>query len=314
MRETSTWISLLLAAATSVLPVCALGQLKSFPNFVVPDVRDVTITTRRTIDLPNSTVETETLFLKRAWQRREQLLQFPPTVAASAAQPPVWITRCDERRTLALNPATRTFASSPIEDVVENARGGRRAATHGPPVAATGANVTMTIDAVDTRERRQVGPFLARHVITTTTTEADPGANARAGNSVQDGWYIDLPPAECWDWGADPTLFAFFVRAGSQPDRVHVARRGTARRGFPIEETLRSDDGSPASRVTLIEISEKRLDETLFTVPAGYRSALPRLHGGFDITKPDTLVNRLRIYWEEIQSWVPRFLLPVSIR
>src|SRR6059058_4643516 len=151
LRETSTWISLLLVAASSALPVCALGQSKSFPNFVVPDVRDVTIRTRRTIDLPNSTVETETLFLKRAWQRREQLLQFLLTVAASAAQTPVWITRCDERRTLALNPGTRTFAYSTIEDVAEHARRRGPAATGGPPVAPTGANVTMTIDAVDTR-------------------------------------------------------------------------------------------------------------------------------------------------------------------
>ncbi|PYR29662.1 MAG: hypothetical protein DMF90_29370 [Acidobacteria bacterium] len=162
----------------------------------------------------------------------------------------------------------------------------------GPPVAATGANVTMTIDAVDTQERRQVGPFLARHVITTTTTEAEPGANARTGTSLRDGWYIDLPPADCWDWGADgPILSNFVVRAGSRPDRVHVARRGTARRGFPIEETSRSEDGSPASRITLIEISDKPLDDALFTVPAGYRPALPRLHGGFDMTKPDTLVT-----------------------
>ena len=45
------------------------------------------------------------------------------------------------------------------------------------------------------------------------------------------------------------------------------------------------------------------LDETLFTVPPGYRPALPRLHGGFDITKPDTLVNRLVSYWEEATAW-----------
>jgi hypothetical protein len=315
IRRTSTWISLLLAAASSALPVCALGQSKSFPKFVVADVRDVTIKTRRTFDVPSSTIETDVLFLKRAWQRGEQSLRFPVAIAAGEAHTRGWITRCDERRTLELDPASRTFASSTIEDIAEHARRRGPAVSDGPPVAATGANVTMTIDAVDTQERRQVGPFLARHVITTTTTEAEPGANARTGTSLRDGWYIDLPPADCWDWGADgPILSALVVRAGSRPDRVHVARRGTARRGFPIEETSRSEDGSPASRITLIEISDKPLDDALFTVPAGYRPALPRLHGGFDMTKPDTLVNRLASYWEEVQSWLPRFSSPASQR
>jgi hypothetical protein len=293
--------------------VCALGQSKSFPKFVVADVRDVTIKTRRTLDVPSSTIETDVLLLKRAWQRGEQNLRFPAAIAASEAHTRVWITRCDERRTLALDAASRTFAASTIEDVAEHARRRGPAVSDGPPRAAPGANVTMTIDAVDTQERRQVGPFLARHVITTTTTEAEPGANARAGTSVRDGWYIDLPPADCWDWGADsPVLSGFVMRAGSRPDRVHVARRGTARRGFPIEETSRSDDGSPAGRVTLIEISDRRLDDALFAVPAGYRPALPRLHGGFDMTKPDTLVNRLTSYWDEVQSWLSRFSPPAS--
>ncbi|PYR29663.1 MAG: hypothetical protein DMF90_29375 [Acidobacteria bacterium] len=82
IRRTSTWISLLLAAASSALPVCALGQSNSFPKFVVADVRDVTIKTRRTFDVPSSTIETDVLFLKRGRQRGEQSLRFP--VASSS--------------------------------------------------------------------------------------------------------------------------------------------------------------------------------------------------------------------------------------
>jgi hypothetical protein len=304
MRQASTWTLLLLVLAAAVPAVCLSGQTTAFPTFVVPDVPDVTIKTRRTIDHPNSTVETEILFLKRAWQRRERILQFPPTVNTRVAPPYITITRCDERRSLRLNPEARTFASSAIEDMTEHVRR-LRAASGRSPIFAPGANVKIAIDSVDTGERRQVGHFLARHVITTTTTEAEPGANAHAGKSIQDGWYIDLPPANCWDWGDhQPILWGSVVRAGSPPDRVQLEHRRTAQGGFPIEETSRThDDRHPTTRVTLIEFSEVPLDNSLFTVPSGYRAALPRLHGGFDMTKPDTLTNRLESYWEEVTSW-----------
>ena len=55
--------------------------------------------------------------------------------------------------------------------------------------------------------------------------------------------------------------------------------------------------------VTLIEFSEAPLDNSLFTVPAGYRPGLPLLHGRVDMSKPDTLINRLESFWEEMTSW-----------
>src|SRR5262249_1758013 len=319
MRALSLWPWLLLAA---VVPSERLTSQSGFPKFVVPDVADVTIKTRRTVDLPNSTVEIGIVYLKRAWQRRERLLQFPSTLQPRSASY-ISITRCDDRRMLELNPEARTFPSSPIEDLTRREGGlSRRSAqreggsaereggSRESRVAATGASVTITIDAIDTGERRQVGRFLARHVITTTTTEAGPGANAEAGETIQDGWYIDLPPAGCWDWGErQPTLLASAVRVGSLPDRVRVERRGRARLGFPIEEISRARGGGhqPTTRVALIEVSDAVLDEALFTVPAGYQPAMPRLHGGFDLTRPDTFRNRLAGYWEELTSWARWF-------
>jgi hypothetical protein len=316
-----TWLPL----AAVVPSIWLSGQTPGFRKFVVPDVPDLTIKTRRTIDLPNSTVETDIVFLKHAWQRRERILQFPATVPATSAPSYITITRCDERRTLELNPEARTFASLPIEDLKDHAQR-LRAITSGAstaasprttppmsrqPVATSGANVTITIDAVDTGERRRVGRVVARHVITTTTTEAEPGANAQAGESIQDGWYIDLPPANCWDWGEQqPMLMGSFVRVGSLPDRVRIERRGRARVGFPIEEISRTHgDGQhhPTTRVALIEVSEAALDDALFTVPPGYRAALPRLRGGFDLTRPDTFTNRLADYWEEATAWARVF-------
>jgi hypothetical protein len=58
---------------------------------------------------------------------------------------------------------------------------------------------------------------------------------------------------------------------------VHIERLGTARRGYPIEETSRSQDegGTSTSQLVLVEFSDAPLDAALFTVTAGYRPALP---------------------------------------
>ena len=49
------------------------------------------------------------------------------------------------------------------------------------------------------------------------------------------------------------------------------------------------------------------LDAALFDVPAGYRPALPRWSGDFDITRPDTLANRFCLLWESASDLVHRF-------
>ena len=44
------------------------------------------------------------------------------------------------------------------------------------------------------------------------------------------------------------------------------------------------------------------LDPALFDIPRDYRPALPLFHGSFDLTKPDTVLNRVQVYWNEIAS------------
>jgi hypothetical protein len=42
------------------------------------------------------------------------------------------------------------------------------------------------------------------------------------------------------------------------------------------------------------------LDWSLFDVPRDYRPALPLVRGGYDMAKPDTVTNRLQVYWNEL--------------
>jgi hypothetical protein len=279
-----------------------------YPKFVVPNVPDLTIRTRETTDLPQSTVQNNTLYFKGAWQRRELYLQFPSALPAQRTVRHSTITRCDERRTLELNHEARLYGWSPLNFIGDvywvRSRWGER-----PDPPAAGPEVKITIDTVDTGERRQVGSYSARHIITTTTADPSAGANTRPSESVEDGWYIDLPPAGCWDAG-DGHFLLTGSGPGGAPDRMNVEFRGAGRRGFAIEETTRrrgEHEPPITTRVKLIEFSEAVLDKSLFDVPAGYRPALPRLNGRVDMTKPDTVANRLAAYWDDVTTVVRGF-------
>lgn len=290
------------------LPAGADGD---YPTFVVPNVPDLTIKTRETIDLPQSTVQTNTLSFKGAWQRRELSLQFPSALRAQRTVGHATITRCDERRTLELNHEARLYGWSPLNSVGRDVYRVRSRWRERPEPPAAGPEVKITIKTVDTGERRLVGSYSARHLITTITTDPSPGAHTRPSESVADGWHIDLPAAGCRDAG-DGHFFSIgsVVRAGGAPERMNVDFRGAGRRGFPIEETTRrrgEHEPPITTRVTLIEFSEAVLDESLFDVPAGYRPALPRLIGRFDMTKPDTVANRLAAYWQDVTTWTRDF-------
>ena len=288
------------------------GAEGDYPKFVVPNVPDLTIKTRETFHLPQSTVQTNTLYFKGAWQRRELSLQFPSPLPAERTVRHATITRCDERRTLELNHEARLYGWSPIRVTGRDVYRVRSWWRARPEPPAGGADVKIIIDTVDTGERRQVGSYSARHVITTITTDPSPGANTRPSESVEDGWHIDLPPAGCRDAGDRHSLLtASFVRPGGAPDRMNVEFRGAGRRGFPIEETTRrrGEHEPPITiSVKLIEFSEAVLDKSLFDVPAGYRPALPRLGGHFDMTRPDTVVNRLAASWQDVTTWARDFL------
>jgi hypothetical protein len=172
----------------------------------------------------------------------------------------------------------------------------------------TGADVTVTIDTVDTGERRNMGSHELHHVKTTTKVEPSPGAVMQPSITEVDGWYIDLPGLGC-DESRSGVTVGYLVATSGKRDRVQIKRRGTASRGYAIEETtLRTEAGETTiSKVELIEFSEAALDASLFELPAGYSPALPTLRGGFDMSRPDTLGNRLQSYWAELTASAQRW-------
>jgi hypothetical protein len=292
----------------ALLPLL-IAQSAAPPRVVVPDAPDLMIKTRRTAEHQGADVTTEIIYLKGARQRREQTIEGPHASAAGQRYGWIEIALCDERRMLVLNPAVKTYAYRPIQDPAALIASLRSAGGVTPPpvVMTLGPPVTITVDAVDTGERRRYDKYVARRVVTTRTVEPKPGANLRASVQRTDGWYIDAPPAGCIDWESSVTSHLSLSK--TPPDRVQFKQRGNARRGYPIAETNRMStstyDGQQeiVRTIELVEISEAPLDDALFTPPADYRAALTRPDGSYDLSKPDTMMNRLESYREVAASW-----------
>jgi hypothetical protein len=284
--------ALLLPIALVVTPVI-LAQTLSGPAFVVPTFADLTIKKRHSFGSASSRGTTEVLYLKGARERREVLPEQPEHTGPGHAT----ITQCDQQRSVQLNPEAKLYSVSVLNDWSQQFERRR------PLPEEQGADVTTTFDAVDTGERRRVGRYMARRVRTTVTVEPSPGANTPASTKETDGWYIDLPGLGCSD--AETTAYLIVsevVGPGGLRDRHHYKTKGVARRGYAIEETNRftQTGGTNFDRVELIELSEHPLDMSLFDIPRDYRRALPLVRGGYDMTKPDTLSNRLQAYWDEL--------------
>ena len=283
MRPSPLHLSALLIALFSV----------TFASPVVSNFSDLKIKTRRS---DQSSIAVETLYLQGARQRREYLQDKSAKVSF------VNISRCDERKRIDLNDEARLYAELPIIDWSER----RKLTRTIPPTQeheVTGADITITADSVDTGERRQQGAYTVRHAKTKITVESGPGAATPSSVEERDGWYIDLPGLGC----QNSTYGIGFatVRPGNHLDRFHFKQLGKAPGGFPIEETVtRTEAGKSAiSKLELLEFSEAPLDSALFQVPKGYSPALSTPHGGYDMTRPETLGNRVQVYWAELKDW-----------
>src|SRR5437660_10090955 len=272
----------LVTLCSSTFSVLILATSVGLPKFIVPNLPDLAIKTRRTSGDWLSQLDTRDL--KGARQRTETVVEKP--AGADAINWAV-IRQCDEKRVFNINERDKIYASSEIEDWSERLKKARPVILRRTP----GAEVMMTIDSIDTGERRQFEHYTARHVRVKIQVEPSPGASTPASVEETDGWYIDLPGFGCREASSG---FGFGVLgSGNRRDRFQIKWLGKAPRGYPIEETaLRTEAGKETiSKVELLEVSEAPLNPSLFDLPARYRLALQTGNGGADLTKPDTISN-----------------------
>jgi hypothetical protein len=286
----------------NIFSVLILAASVALPNLVVPSFPDLAIKTRHTSGdqkSPRQLSEVHALYLKGSRQRTETTTEKPlrGDEINSAA---IW--QCDEKRSFFLNQRDKIYNSSVIEDRSEQLKNAR-------PVTVpqmSGAEVTVTIDSVDTGERRQFGHYTARRVRIKTTFEPGPGASMLASVEETDGWYIDPPGFRCEEQPYRGFAFVLGSISGSPRDRLQVKWLGKAPRGYPIEETSvkTSSTDTTLSKIELMEISEAPLSPSLFELPPGYRQALQTAYGGADLTKSDTIINRADYYWTMLRLWL----------
>jgi len=135
----------------------------------------------------------------------------------------------------------------------------------------------MTVNTVDTGERKEIMGFTARHLKRTTIMESSPNACQQAKMKIEtDGWYINLeyglncPNSRGSDWASTTS-------SGGCRDRYVYKTTGTAHAGYPLQETttMYGADGSVTMTMTkeVIEISRQPLEAALFDIPAGYTQA-----------------------------------------
>lgn len=298
--KSARWIRFTLAALMAASPTVFGAASRSR----TPEPSDLKVVTRTTYG-QHGVTETRTLYVKGARLRSDAISR---THDGESRLERTRIMRCDERRMLLLNPEARTYAFMPVPDIPATTAAVVRARAALAQPVPRGADVEITIDAVDTGERRAIGSYEARHVITTRKTEPSPGAQTPRSTTVTDGWYVDVPEFDCATRRDSSAVAVEFViwQGGDPPDAIHVKRLRTARTGYAIEETERQTGagGTFVSETELIEASAAPLASTLFDVPGGYRRALPRIDGGVDLSRPDTFVARLTSYCEFVADWV----------
>jgi hypothetical protein len=282
------------SAILSALMFATVGASVELPKFVVPNHSDLVVKTRYSFG--EQMIQVSTLYLKGARERTEHVMEKPAQAnGMSNAQ----IRQCDKKQSIFLNERDKIYFASEIQDWSERVAKG--SGTFTPRMS--GAEVTMTIDSVDTGERRPYQHYTARHVKTETRVEPGSGAVTPASMEQTDGWYIDIPEFGCEDRG---TTGVSWVAASSGPqDRLEIKWLGKAPRGYAIEESsVKTTSGVKTfSKVELLELSEASLDPSLFELPAGYRPALQTGNGGADLTKPDTVSNRAEYYWKKFRRW-----------
>ncbi|HZQ67291.1 MAG TPA: hypothetical protein VFA68_02130 [Terriglobales bacterium] len=288
----------------SIIALLSLLLLASaaLTSVVVPNYKDLTIRTHREVGELSSSIDT--LYLKGPRERSETRVEKP---AASNNSIHIGISQCDQKQSIALNPSARVYARFPIQDWAERIK----RAPHVEQNEVSGAEVHVTIDSVDTGERKSFGSFTARHVKTTTEVEPGPGASLPASTEETDGWYIDLPGLGCQESQNGIGFVWSSSRLGNAParhDRINITHLGTAPHGYALEQVIkRTEDGrTMVGKIELLEFSEAPVDAKLFEIPPGYSPALRTPQGGFDMTKADTFANRLAQFWAELKASAQR--------
>jgi len=258
---------------------------------------DLKITTRNTMAGNSSE---GTTYIKGTRQRSE--MQMGPFHQ-------VTITQCDRRQIVTVSDACRTYMVAPMDDdAAGNAQpspSNNAQSSSGASTPRQGGTLTINTSSAATGETQKMFGYTARRIKTSMAMRSSPDACNQTNMKMEsDGWYADFSAAglSCSSPARPGNMGR--MRPDCQ-DRIRYSGGGMRNLGYPMKVTTTMTDAQGntfTSTQETTELSRETLDPALFDVPSGYRPALPRLIGGFDMTKPDTVANRVVAYWEDVTT------------
>jgi hypothetical protein len=261
----------LLSAIIAAIPaITTLSLAQRKPTTEKPIAGDFKIITRTSV--AGSATQSTTM-IKGQRERTETSI-----AAGNLNMTTVNITQCDLRRTIQVNDRLRKYLITPM-DTDDSGADSKDTVGAPPGVAGSrrGGVVTMTVNTIDTGERKEMFGFTARHLKRTTIMESSPDACYQQKMKIEtDGWYINLEyglscPSNSASQGGNAN-----APSGCR-DHYQYKHTGPTHLGFPLVETttMYGSDASITTTITkeVIEISRQTLDAAVFDIPAGYTEA-----------------------------------------
>jgi hypothetical protein len=158
------------------------------------------------------------------------------------------------------------------------------------PKMDSGGTLQISIENIDTGERKEIFGHMARHIITREKRTVSARACSKPSMSETDGWYIDNTIMPDW---RQPKKNGFGVvvlsevsassgdKCVNKMDKIEVHRTG-AETGFPVKitTTLQSEITQPDGSTRMlsstwgsevVELKEGPLELTLFEVPKDFQ-------------------------------------------
>lgn len=243
--------------------------------------------------------------LRNEWQPRTGETQGPPM--ASILQ------RGEPNRVYVLDLQAHEYM------MLQNGWHGAMAGERETQPARSGGTLDISIENIDTGERKQLFGHLARHIITREKRVAGPGACSLDSESETDGWYIDPSVIPEWRRSKSPGIVVASVMSAAndncrnKTDAIQVHHSGVDT-GFPVQvrTTLHSEivrgDGSPQAITStwgseILELKEGPLDPALFEVPADFRR-VNQLRSWIASAAPHRQLSGWEWFKEKLEDWL----------
>jgi hypothetical protein len=299
-----------------ILIACALMIFASM--FAVAQTSPgITLKTRTTstVDVKGemrpSRSHSQAMYIQGSRKRTDDTWDAFENVAANTSSR---IEQCDLKRMVFLQHGPRVYDMMPFPDEAAQRASEERMqkaiadykAGKLKTIPAPANTPVIKIETIDTGERKEVGGFTLRHIKQTENQPAQVAGGQGERNDVKDGWYVDLPdPQQCPEYkvpkGWKRATVAFVSAGVDVFPRLELKGNAPPRLPTAVEEThtTKYGDGTTLTEKTeLVEFSQGPVDPELFEIPQGYRPALHTPNGGRDLMQPDTLINRMRAWWD----------------